>query len=309
VGYCEQFAAAMALMGRTLNIPSRVVVGFLRPEEESDGVYVYSAHDLHAWPEMYFEDTGWVRFEPTPAIQAGVVPSYTREDVNRAEDDPSATDSASATDGPTQSRDPRLDEGAIPGAGDTGSTGGRVAGYLVGALLGLLLGLAPRLTRAWVRRRRWGTATTAPALAEAAWDELRDTALDLGVAWDDRETLRTRSRALVTGFGRPGSDEDALGRASDRGPGADPEAEEALERLVVLVERARFSRGLPVDATTADRVQADTETCAVALRTGVGRRRARRAEWLPASLWRGRPARGRRLGAFSIGETGVDRAV
>ena len=33
VGYCEQFAAAMALMGRTLGIPSRVAVGFLRPEQ------------------------------------------------------------------------------------------------------------------------------------------------------------------------------------------------------------------------------------------------------------------------------------
>lgn len=184
-----------------------------------------------------------------------------------------------------------------------------MAGLLIGALLGLLVALTPRLARAWVRRRRWAGATTAPALAEAAWDELRDTARDLGIAWSDRETLRTRTRALVSGFGRPGSDEDALGRASDRGPGADPEAEDALERLVVLVERARFSRGLPVDATTADQVQADVATCAAALRTGVGRRRARRAEWLPASLWSTRSLASRRFGGFSLGETGVDRAV
>jgi len=307
-GYCEQYAAAMALMGRTLNIPSRVAVGFLRPEEAADGVYVYSAHDMHAWPEMYFEETGWVRFEPTPGGRTGGVPAYTRDDVNRADDDPSATASASAPADDDRTTDPRLDPGVAPGSGDGGVTGGRVAGYLVSALLGLLLALAPRLARTWVRRRRWDTATTAPSLAEAAWEELRDTALDLGVDWDDRVTLRTRSRALVTGFGRPGSDEDALGRASDRGPGANPEAEDALERLVVLVERARFSRGLPVDATTADRVQADVETCVAAMRAGVGRRRARRAEWLPASLWSGR-ASARRLAGFSLGETGVDRAV
>lgn len=307
-GYCEQFAAAMALMARTLNIPARVAVGFLRPEVESAGVYVYSAHDMHAWPELYFEDTGWVRFEPTPGGRTGGVPAYTRDDVNRADDDPSATASASATNGPDPTDDPRLDPGAAAGSGGAGPTAGRVTGYLLGGLLVLLLGLAPRLTRAWVRRRRWALATTAPALAEAAWDELRDTAVDLGIAWDDRETLRTRSRTLVTGFGRPGSDEDALGRASDRGPGASPEAQDALERLVALVERARFSRGLPVDATTADRVQADVTTCADALRIGAGRRRARRARWFPASLWRGRRASPHRLGGFSVGETGVDRA-
>ena len=33
VGYCEQFASAMAVMARTLRIPARVAVGFLRPED------------------------------------------------------------------------------------------------------------------------------------------------------------------------------------------------------------------------------------------------------------------------------------
>ena len=32
-GYCEQFAAAMAVMARSLNIPARVAIGFLRPDE------------------------------------------------------------------------------------------------------------------------------------------------------------------------------------------------------------------------------------------------------------------------------------
>lgn len=308
VGYCEQFAAAMALMGRTLNIPSRVAVGFLRPDEEADGVYVYSAHDMHAWPEMYFEGTGWVRFEPTPGGRSGSVPAYTRDVIERQEPDPSASAPTSAPTGPDPSLDPRLDPGAGAGSGDAGGPSGPLAVFAVGMAVGLVVALAPRLARSWVRRRRWDAATTAPALAEAAWDELRDIALDLGISWDDRVTLRTRSRALVTGFGSPDSPEDALGRASERGPGAFPEAEEALERLLVLVERARFSRGLPVDATTADRVQADVATCAAALRAGVGRRRTRRAEWLPASLWtRGRTSRGR--AGISLGEPGVDRAV
>ena len=56
----------MALMGRSLGIPSRVAVGFLRPEQVGQDTYVYSSRDLHAWPEMYFGGIGWVRFEPTP---------------------------------------------------------------------------------------------------------------------------------------------------------------------------------------------------------------------------------------------------
>ena len=41
-GYCEQFAAAMAVMARTLNIPSRVAIGFLRPTQSAPDTYVYS---------------------------------------------------------------------------------------------------------------------------------------------------------------------------------------------------------------------------------------------------------------------------
>ena len=66
VGYCEQFAAAMAAMGRALDIPSRVVVGFLDGTTQPDGRILYTSDDRHAWPEMYFSGVGWVRFEPTP---------------------------------------------------------------------------------------------------------------------------------------------------------------------------------------------------------------------------------------------------
>ncbi len=93
VGYCEQFAASMALMGRTLGIPSRVAVGFLRPEEVAKNTYVYSSRDLHAWPEMYFGGIGWVRFEPTPQ-RAGSVPAYTTQRVPQAA--PSSSSSAPA---------------------------------------------------------------------------------------------------------------------------------------------------------------------------------------------------------------------
>src|SRR5690606_28719934 len=86
-GYCEQFSASMALMARSLGIPARVAVGFLSPERAGND-WVFSAHDLHAWPELYFEGAGWVRFEPTPGSRSGGAPDYTRE---RLVDDPATS--------------------------------------------------------------------------------------------------------------------------------------------------------------------------------------------------------------------------
>ncbi|NGZ99992.1 transglutaminase domain-containing protein [Nocardioides sp. W3-2-3] len=51
VGYCEQYASAMAVMARVVGIPARVAVGFLEPTRMDDGRWEYSSHDLHAWPE------------------------------------------------------------------------------------------------------------------------------------------------------------------------------------------------------------------------------------------------------------------
>src|SRR5690606_21104862 len=61
---------------RTLDIPSRIGVGFLPGERAEDGTYVVTGRLAHAWPELYFEGHGWVRFEPTPATQTGPPPVW-----------------------------------------------------------------------------------------------------------------------------------------------------------------------------------------------------------------------------------------
>ncbi len=306
----------MATMGRSLGIPSRVAVGFLRPERRAEDTYVYSSHDLHAWPEMYFGGIGWVRFEPTPQDRATSVPAYTRQDVPSA--GPTESRSSASAVAPPLNRADR-DNALTPGSGadDGGSAllSPVVLGSLAGALLLALLVLAPRATRTWTRRRRWADAAGSTALAEAAWAELRDSALDLGVAWQDRLTLRGTATALVDGFASPasGSDADtgAAGRPERRGPGSNPEAEDALHRLVLMTERARYARTVPADAATTERTQADVGRCVAALEAGAGSRRRLRATWLPASLllaFRARPARARRGGPV-LAEPGVDRAV
>ncbi len=76
-GYCEQFAAAMAMMAREVGIPSRVAVGFLPGKRVEDKTWEVSIRDMHAWPELYFAGYGWVRFEPTPASVTGTAPVWT----------------------------------------------------------------------------------------------------------------------------------------------------------------------------------------------------------------------------------------
>jgi len=67
-GHCEYFASAMAVMLRTLNIPSRVVNGFRTGEfNDVTGQYVVRARNAHSWVEVYFPNYGWISFDPTPA--------------------------------------------------------------------------------------------------------------------------------------------------------------------------------------------------------------------------------------------------
>lgn len=69
-GYCEQFAASMAVLGRALGIPSRVVWGFTpgQVQTQADGTEVIVVRDnnAHAWVEMWMDGFGWVKFDPTP---------------------------------------------------------------------------------------------------------------------------------------------------------------------------------------------------------------------------------------------------
>ena len=65
-GYCVHFATAFVVMARSLGMPTRYVEGFYVNNSGSDDIEVLNSM-AHAWPEVYFEGFGWVRFEPTPA--------------------------------------------------------------------------------------------------------------------------------------------------------------------------------------------------------------------------------------------------
>jgi len=68
IGHCEYFAYSMAVMLRTLGIPSRIVNGFHGGEfNDVTGSYIVRARDAHAWVEAYIPGFGWATFDPTPA--------------------------------------------------------------------------------------------------------------------------------------------------------------------------------------------------------------------------------------------------
>jgi hypothetical protein len=69
-GYCEQFASTFALMARAVDIPSRVITGYLPGQYNPfTGMSEIKASDAHAWVELYFDKAGWVEFDPTPGFE------------------------------------------------------------------------------------------------------------------------------------------------------------------------------------------------------------------------------------------------
>ena len=71
-GYCQHFAGAAALLLRMAGVPSRMVTGFATGVRTERG-FVAQDVDAHAWIEVYFEDLGWVPFDPTPPAADAVV--------------------------------------------------------------------------------------------------------------------------------------------------------------------------------------------------------------------------------------------
>lgn len=65
-GYCTYHSTAMVVMLRSVGIPARWVKGFITGNlNQNSGVYEVTMSEAHAWVEVYFQDFGWVPFEPT----------------------------------------------------------------------------------------------------------------------------------------------------------------------------------------------------------------------------------------------------
>ncbi len=70
-GYCDYFASAMAVMARSLGIPSRLAIGYVRGAyDRVNNRYIVSEAEAHSWVEVYFAEIGWIPFEPTSGREA-----------------------------------------------------------------------------------------------------------------------------------------------------------------------------------------------------------------------------------------------
>jgi hypothetical protein len=315
-GYCEQFASSMAVLARILGIPARVAIGYTGGSNFS-GEWQVRTHDSHAWPELYFEGTGWLRFEPTPTGGGGqgsaTLPSYSLPEIAPASTDvptSSPTSGPSAADLPNGSASNRGDRafdpdfGGVPIAVDEGVP---LAGKIgIGFVILLLIASIPGALRTALRARRrrfysheikvsaddpgvWDPAIPQPTdvtsirayrwepAVRAAWAELDDALCDYGMARQPNESPRALARRLPEQYE------------------FDAEATASLARIATVVERMLYAR-TPGEVGS---LRGDLHRVRRALAASVTRGRRIRAVLLPPStLLRMRAMGGRVLDGF-----------
>jgi len=267
-GYCIHFASAMAVMARTVGIPSRIAVGFLpgtRISGDGPAEFAVSSHDLHAWPELYFDGLGWLRFEPT--VSRGELPGYADPATADAPSLPGADDPA-ASAAPTPSAVPSAPPPAADGvdAGSGATSGARWSWIWPAALLLVVLITigAPAILRRLQRGRRRRRLRRGLAPPTLAWRELLQSADDLGI-----RVPPTLTPAEVPAVLLPGGPRDST------------------ERIAEAVERESYSReGLAADPS----IVTDLDAAIVAVRESASRGARLRAALLPRSIWAALPS-------------------
>ncbi len=213
-GYCVQFATAMVIMARTMDIPARMAVGFLEGTPGADGTYQVTGHRAHTWPQLYFEGTGWVRFEPTPATQSGAVPDWAAGVGAESADTPSEVPEGQTIEEP-QTAPETQDTGAQQDEGTTGQ-GEHSSSSFAFWLAGLAVLVAVGLGLLW-----WRYRTRRFSDIDAAWARVTGALRSAGIAKDEASLTPTR---VASGMD--------LGEESDR----------ALRDLAHAVQAHRYAR-------------------------------------------------------------------
>lgn len=232
-GYCEQFASSMAVLLRTIGIPSRVAIGFT-PGYESGTTRVITTEDAHAWVEVFFPGIGWTTFDPTPLANGrSITPPYVLSGQSSPNTGLLPDDETGASASPTTSAattTPNSDRDAGAAAQTTGTNRGSwlrpfaltvlVLGLLAGAIAG------PALVRGLRRRSRLrAVAEGGPGAATAAWRELLAESWDRGMAVQSTDTVRTAASKIA------------------RQHGLDEDGRRGLRTVVGAIERSWYGAG------------------------------------------------------------------
>jgi transglutaminase-like putative cysteine protease len=255
-GYCQQFAFGMAALARLIGIPARVAVGYTAGTPKKDGLWLVTSADAHAWPELYFQGAGWLRFEPTPGGSAGqgtaVPPIYA---LSGSSTIPGSGPGQTSPGGSTGNI-PGGPSGGLPGNGRLQAPGGGtgtaaplahhtpVPVLPIVAVVLVILALLPRTARSVSRWRRWRSAHDPVAAAHVAWRELRDDLTDHGLSWHPSDSPRAVSRRVGRMLGLSPAGQEALDRIT------------AAEEHALYAKTARTPSSLRSDVTTIRRAMA-----------------------------------------------------
>jgi transglutaminase-like putative cysteine protease len=69
VGFCEQISTSLAVMLRSIGIPTRETVGYVPGSYDPiTDLYQVRADDAHAWVQVWFPGYGWQSFDPTAVV-------------------------------------------------------------------------------------------------------------------------------------------------------------------------------------------------------------------------------------------------
>ncbi|MDR1431231.1 MAG: transglutaminase-like domain-containing protein, partial [Propionibacteriaceae bacterium] len=200
VGDDEQYAALMALMLSSMNIPARVVMGLHR-ENPGGGAAVLRGYDMHAWVEVEFEEAGWVAFDPTPPRDQ--VPE-TNTSKPRNEPRPQVLQPPEPPEDPVELPPSITDRAADNIDGELHQIPWR-AMLLAGGMLLAVLSPAMAIGFAkWARGRKRRNAADPARSVSGSWDEVVDFAVDSG-AKVPLNLTRQESAWLLNSIWTPGT--------------------------------------------------------------------------------------------------------
>jgi transglutaminase-like putative cysteine protease len=154
-GYCDYYASSMAVMLRSLGIPSRIVSGYAQGHFDPDRqTYVVLMQDAHTWVEVFFPNYGWIEFEPT-AAQPVIVRPVESENIGSSGEDPDENLGLLPDNDRMDRMEELLDEGVPPDTGSSLSFWTRLTPTKPGSWVfgGLLLIVLAGIT-VWTMRHR-----------------------------------------------------------------------------------------------------------------------------------------------------------
>lgn len=217
-GYCDYYAASMAVMLRAIGVPTRLARGYSQGERnpEREGSFLVRQRDAHTWVEVYFPKYGWIEFEPTaaqPVIERPAAP-------------PDASETTESASPPTELPDEGLSQldrmeletlRQLEGAEAFQFFRRQLQPRTLALPLGMLasIGLAGGAV-ALILKRRWRMLT----LVERIFDQLAMVARILGVSQRPMQTPREYAEEIGNRV---------------------PTTREGLTRLALIFSRVRFS--------------------------------------------------------------------